>query len=100
MQCTFAVKEVINYFNRNNTIIRAIVLDASKSFDRIEYVKLSRLLINRMLCPTVLRCILSMYMNQMLCVKWAHNKKPLFKITNVCSFIIYLIYCILIIAKT
>ena len=82
MQCTFAVKEVNNYFNRNNTIIRAVVLDARKAFNRIEYVKLFQLMIDRKLCPIVLRCILIMYMNQMLCVKWDHNKTPLFKTTN------------------
>ena len=70
IQCTFAVNEIINYYNRNGTDVKAILLDASKAFDRVQYVKLFRLLLCRKICPLVIRCLLNMYTQQQVCVRW------------------------------
>ena len=71
IQCTFAVNEIINHYNRNGTGVKAILLDASKAFDRVQYVKLFRLLPCRKTCPLVIRCLLNMYIQQQVCVRWA-----------------------------
>ena len=47
-----------------------MLLDASKAFDRVEYVKLVNTLRNRKMCPIVLRLIMNMYTNQEIQVKW------------------------------
>ena len=46
------------------------MLDASKAFDRVEYVRLFTLLRERALCPVVLRLIMNMYVNQCIQIKW------------------------------
>ena len=61
IQYTFAVNEIINHYNRNGTDVKAILLDASKAFDRVQYVTLFRLLLCRKICPLVIRCLLNMY---------------------------------------
>ena len=47
-----------------------MLLDASKAFDRVEYVKLFNTLRDRKMCPIVLRLITNMYTNQEIQVKW------------------------------
>ena len=44
-QCTFVVNEVINYYTNNKSNVYSLFLDASKAFDRVNYVKLFNLLL-------------------------------------------------------
>ena len=66
---TFTVNEIINHYNRNGTDVKAILLDASKAFDRVQYVQSFRLLLCRKICPLVIRCLLNMYTQQQVCVR-------------------------------
>ena len=50
----------IEYYDSNNTDC-FMFLDASKAFDRIEYVRLFTLLHLRNMCPLVLRLIINIY---------------------------------------
>ena len=81
-QCTFVVNEVIKYYNRNGSTVRAVLLDASKAFDRVHYVKLFRLQLPIKLCLLVLKCILNMYTNQKIRVKWGNKVTPDVGISN------------------
>ena len=47
-----------------------LLLDASKAFDHVEYVKLFQTLRDRKNCPTVLRLIMYMYVNQEILIRW------------------------------
>ena len=80
--CTFVANEVIHYYNRNGTSVNAVLLDASKAFDRVQYVKLFRLLLSRKLCPIVLRCLLNLYTNQQIRVRWCNFTTHPSGITN------------------
>ena len=51
-------------------IVFLLLLDASKTFGRIEYVKLFQTLRDRKICPTVLRLIMHMYVNQKILIRW------------------------------
>ena len=53
--CTSLMLETIDYYVENNTDCYLLLLDASKAFDRVEYVKLFTILRDRKLCPIVLR---------------------------------------------
>ena len=68
--CTFAVQEIINFYNSQNTNVYCTLLDASKGFDRIEFCMLFKKLIRRGMCPLIVRLLMFMYTNQLLYVKW------------------------------
>ena len=53
--CTSILLDTIEYYNDNNTDCYLLLLDASKAFDRVEYVKLFKMLKDRNMCPIVLR---------------------------------------------
>ena len=58
------------------------MLDASKVFDRVEYVRLLTLLRERALCPVVLRLIMNIYVNQCIQIKWNSMISETYCITN------------------
>ena len=43
--CTSTLLSVIEHYNKNNSTVYLLKLDASSAFDRVEYVKLFRLLL-------------------------------------------------------
>ena len=59
-----------------------LVLDASKAFDRIEYVRLFELLRDRNMCPIVLRLIFTMYISQKMQVRWGEKVSSQFSVSN------------------
>ena len=80
--CTFAVQEIISYYNDHRTNVFCSLLDCSKGFDRIEYCTLFKKLIKRNMCPVVIRILLFMYLNQSLTVKWNGCYSSRFKVSN------------------
>jgi ribonuclease HII len=57
MQCTYVLQEIINHYNKNGSHVFVMMLDCSKAFDRVQYNKLFRILINKNLCPYVCRLL-------------------------------------------
>ena len=49
--CTSLLMETVEYYNDNDTDCYLLLLDTSKSFDRVEYVKLFTILRDRKICP-------------------------------------------------
>ena len=45
-QCTFVVKETVQYYLNGGSIVYGMLLDASKAFDRVQFIKLFRLLLS------------------------------------------------------
>ncbi len=62
--------ETITYYRHHNTDVYVLLLNASQAFDKVNYVKLFKLLLSRNINPIVIRCILYMYTNQNLNIKW------------------------------
>jgi len=63
-KCSFAVNEVINYYNRKKTGVYAVLLDASKAFDVVHYPTLFNLLLNKGMCPLIVKFMLCSYLSQ------------------------------------
>ena len=90
--------ETIAYYRENRSDCFLLLLDASKAFDRVEYVKLFQTLRDRKICPTVLRLIMHMYVNQKIMIRWNQLMSQTCVISNgvkqggVLSPILYSVY--------
>ena len=80
--CTFAVNETISYYTKDGSKVYALFLDASKAFDRLNYVKLFNKLLHNKMCPITVRLLLNMYLNQKIQVKWNGKLSQPFEVTN------------------
>ena len=74
------------------------MLDASRSFDRVNYCKLFNELLMRYISPFVLRLLVYMCTRQTLRVKWGHAVSNCFTVRNgvkqgsVLSHLLFVIY--------
>jgi hypothetical protein len=59
-----------------------VLLDASKAFDKVHYVKLFRLLLARGLCPFIAKFLVNLYTQQTISVKWANCMSASVGISN------------------
>jgi len=76
------LNEVADYYTRGGSDVFIALLDASKAFDRVHYVRLFDLLLQRGLCPLLIKLVLFMYTHQSLSVKWQGMTSPLFDCKN------------------
>ncbi len=81
-QCTFALNETILYYNSRKTNVYVALLDATKAFDRVNYCKLFRKLIEKNMSPLVLKLLLYMYTYQKLQVNWSDHIGNMFSVSN------------------
>lgn len=82
IHCTFVVNEIIQYYLNNDSNVYVTLLDASRAFDRVNYVKLFRVLVKRKLCPIVTRFLLMLYTNQSIRVQWGSYISTLCIVSN------------------
>ena len=81
-QCTLMLNETISYYNLHHSSVYTVMLDATKAFDRVNYVKLFRELLHRNVSPITLRLLIDMYTSQKLCVSWGNCMSSLFSVSN------------------
>ena len=58
--CTFMALETIEHYKSYGSSVHVLLLDASKAFDRVDYIKLFYKLLNRSMCPLTVRLLLNM----------------------------------------
>jgi hypothetical protein len=96
--CTYVVKETIHYYTTNGSNVHTVLLDATKAFDRVQYIKLFRLLLAKGLCPTIAKFLVVMYTNQGIRIKWNGFCSRSFSVSNgvkqggVLSPILFVVY--------
>ena len=81
--CTTMVKETIQYYSENRgKPVHLLLLDAKKAFDKVAYDMLFKVLIEKNVCPKIVRFLLYMYTNQQCYVQWGDACSDTFKIFN------------------
>ena len=63
-KCTFALMEIVNYFQHNKYDVYVLLSDATKAFDKVNYGKRFNLLMDRGINSLLIRCLLYMNTNQ------------------------------------
>ena len=81
-QCTFVLQNVINHYNARGSPCFVFLLDASKAFDRVQYVRLFHLLHDRGLCARISLLLAFLYTNQCMSVRWKSCLSQSFDCTN------------------
>ena len=76
------MNEVIQYYTNNNSNVYLTLIDASKAFDRVQYVKLFKLLLSKNVCPIIARFLAVMYTSQSFRVKWCSHITQLTRASN------------------
>ena len=87
--CTALLKETIDYYAERDSDCYMLMLDASKAFDRVEYVRLFTVLRER--------ALMNMYVNQCIQIKWNSMISEKYGIANGenkvgCSLLFYLVF--------
>ena len=76
----YFIHPVLWYTGYDN--VHVLLLDASKAFDRVNYVKLFNKMLSKGMCPLTVRLLLNMYTQQKLQVKWDNLLTQQFMVTN------------------
>ena len=76
------LKEIVSHFTSGGSDLYLLCLNASKAFDGVEYVKLFSGLLRKNMNSVHLRCLIDLYTNQKLCVKFNNNLSPVFSAKN------------------
>ena len=98
VNCSFVLKEIAQYYNNNGSNVYCLLLDASQAFDRVHYIKLFKLLIEKGMCYLTACFLLSSYIEQHLRVKWEDIVSTEFSVKMVLNRVgFYLQYCLLLI---
>ena len=62
--------------------MRLLLLDARKAFDKLAYDMLFKVLIEKNVCPKIVRLLLYMNTNQQCYVQWGDARSDSFNISN------------------
>ena len=76
------VLETIEFYRSKGSNVHVLLLDASKAFDRVNYIKLFDKLLRKEMCPLTVRLLMNMYLSQKLQVKWNDRLSDKFDVTN------------------
>ena len=81
-QCSFVVDETINYYNQNGSGVHCIMLDASKAFDRVNFLQLFNQLLRKGICPVLCKFLAIQYAMQKCQVRWSNTYSKRFDVSN------------------
>ncbi len=79
--CIFALKEILDFYNRNNSTICMCFIDASKAFDRVIHDFCFKLY-NRGDPKFVVRILAFWYAHRLMYVKWGNCVSAPFSVCN------------------
>ena len=76
------VKETIDYYQNRGGRVYCLALDASKAFDRVSFSQLFKCMLERNMCPLIIRFLVNMYTNQKNRVQYNQSFSDFFTVTN------------------
>jgi hypothetical protein len=79
---TAVVTETVDYYLANDGAVFCLALDATKAFDRVSYIKLFNMLIDRKCNIFYIRLLLCMYVSQSIRVRFGNTMSAPFLVTN------------------
>ena len=65
-----SILKVLSYYANNQSSVYCTFLDVSKTFDRVQYCKLFRLLLRRNILPCIVRVWLRFYIGHSIRISW------------------------------
>ena len=80
--CSFLVAETLQYYKSQGSNVFMLSLDATKAFDRVQYSKLFNSLIEKDVCPLMIRFIINVYITSTAVVSWNNTQSESFSIKN------------------
>ena len=80
--CSFLVTETIQYYRSQGSNVYMVLLDCTKAFDKIQHTKLFKTLIEKDICPSLIRLIMNSYIMSSAVVKWNRSTSMPFQINN------------------
>ena len=80
--CIFALKEILDLYNRHNTTICMCFIDASKAFDYVNHEKLFSKLYKKGAPKCLVRILVFWYGHQLMTVKWGNCLSASFCVSN------------------
>ena len=82
IHCVTVVKEVINYYNSNGSVVYGCMLDASKAYDHVNFGRLFSVLLKKKTPGIILRFIYNSYVNQRVKTEWKGTFSKYFSVYN------------------
>ena len=76
------VSETVDYYINRRGSVYMLALDATKAFDRVDFVKLFSLLLDRNVNPLYIRLLFNMYLDQKIRVNFNSGTSDYFKVSN------------------
>ena len=80
--CSFLVAETLQYYRSQGSNVFMLSLDATKAFDRVQYSKRFNSLIEKDVCPLMIRFIINVYITSTAVVSWNNTQSESFSIKN------------------
>ena len=80
--CSFLVLETIQYYKSRGSNVYMLSLDCTKAFDKVQFSKLFNTLIQKDICPLIIRLIMNTYIMSTAVVKWNKTLSDPFSINN------------------
>lgn len=82
VMCTAALKEIVSHYTTRGSNLYLCSLDATKAFDKVNFVKMFNLLLERQIPSIVLRLIFDLYTRQCVRTKWNNEYSSWFDVSN------------------
>ena len=80
--CSYLLNQTVEYYNNAESNVFSLFLDASKAFDRVRYKKLFYCLLNKGICPLIIRYLIILYFLNNASVKWGTHTSDIFNMSN------------------